>query len=62
MEKPHRPHAPFYAYVHTLFWTGMRPSEASGLQWRDVDLDAGRLYVRRSYHLGSYSTPKTKQA
>jgi integrase len=62
MVKPFRVHPHFYAYVHTLFWTGMRPSEASGLQWRDVDLDGTRLFVRRSYHLGAYGAPKTKRA
>ncbi len=56
------PHPSFYAYVHTLFWTGMRPSEASGLQWRDVDLEGGRLYVRRSRHLYGYNAPKTRSA
>ena len=28
--------------------TGMRRGEALALRWRDVDLDAGRLTVRRS--------------
>ena len=28
--------------------TGMRRGEALALRWRDVDLDAGRLAVRRS--------------
>ncbi len=28
--------------------TGMRRGEARALRWRDVDLDAGRLAVRRS--------------
>ncbi len=56
------PHPDFHAYVHLLFWTGMRPSEASGLQWRDVDLERGMLYVRRSYHLYGYNAPKTKAA
>ena len=28
--------------------TGMRRGEALALRWRDVDLDAGRLQVRRS--------------
>jgi integrase len=37
--------------------TGMRRGEALALRWRDVDLDAGRLQVRRS--LG---TVKTKGA
>lgn len=29
---------------------GLRQSEALGLQWRDVDLDAGRLTIQRSLH------------
>src|SRR3954452_14769340 len=37
--------------------TGMRRGEALALRWRDVDLDAGRLAVRRSL-----STLKTKGA
>lgn len=56
------PHAPFHAYVHVLFMTGLRPSEASGLQWRDLDLDRALLYVRRSYHLYAYGAPKTRTA
>src|SRR5262245_41341720 len=56
------PHPPFHAYVHALFMTGLRPSEASGLQWRDLDLDRALLYVRRSYHLGAYGSPKTRTA
>jgi len=31
-----------------LAFTGMRRGEALALRWRDVDLDAGRLQVRRS--------------
>ena len=31
-----------------LATTGLRPGEALGLQWSDVDLDAARLVVRRS--------------
>lgn len=60
-----QPHPPFHAYVHTLFWTGLRPSEASGLQAQDLDLSEvthGRLYVRRSYHLYRYQAPKTSSA
>src|SRR5687767_1425261 len=33
---------------HGLAATGMRRGEALALRWRDVDLDAGRLAVRRS--------------
>src|SRR4051812_24058423 len=31
-----------------LAYTGMRRGEALALRWRDVDLDAGRVAVRRS--------------
>ena len=44
-------HAPFCAYVHALFWNFMRPSEASGLCWSDVDVEEGVAYIRRSRHL-----------
>jgi integrase len=34
--------------LDVLLWTGLRPGEALGLRWSDVDLDAGRLTVRRA--------------
>jgi len=37
--------APFF---HLLVGTGLRPSEALALRWRDVDLAKGTLTVRRS--------------
>src|SRR5262245_12891454 len=40
----------------------MRPSEASGLQWGDVDLCSGRFHVQRSRHLYEYGAPKTASA
>jgi integrase len=57
-----RRHPAYHAFFTLLFSTGMRPSEAAGLQWGDVDLAAGRLFVRRSRHLGSYGAPKTAAA
>ena len=57
-----RPHPAYHALLHLLFWTGLRPSEAAGLQWQDVDLDHGRLHVRRSRHLWEYGEPKTDSA
>src|SRR5258708_20890713 len=55
-------HPPYHAYVSFLFWTGARPSEASGLQWGDVDLKAKVVFVRRSFHLGVYAAAKTKRS
>ncbi len=55
-------HPPFHAYVLALFTTGLRPSEASGLQWQDIDLAQGLLYVRRSFHRYTYGAPKTRSA
>jgi integrase len=57
-----RVHPPYHAFVHTLFWTGMRPSEAAGLHWGDVDLERRVLRVVRSRHMGEESAPKTGQA
>ncbi len=37
-----------YALWHTLAMTGLRRGEALGLRWQDVDLEAGRLSVRRA--------------
>ena len=36
------------ALWHTLAMTGLRRGEALGLRWQDVDLEAGRLCVRRA--------------
>jgi len=36
------------ALWHTIAMTGMRRGEALGLRWSDVDLEAGRLAVRRA--------------
>jgi integrase len=44
-----REHAPAgYPLWHVLAFTGMRRGEALALRWRDVDLDAAALRVRRS--------------
>jgi integrase len=56
------PHPPYHVFVHFLFWTGCRPSEAAGLRWGDVDLNAGIVRIVRSRHLWEDSAPKTAQA
>jgi integrase len=49
----------YHPFVATLFWTGLRTSEAVGLRWGDVDLRSGKLSVRRSRTLGEDNAPKT---
>jgi integrase len=38
-----------YAFYATATYTGMRQGELAGLRWSDVDLDARRIVVQRSY-------------
>ncbi len=38
--------------------TGVRYGEMCELRWRDVDLKAGRVVIRRSYYRGHVTTPK----
>lgn len=45
----------------TLAGTGMRCGESFGLHVEDVDLEAGRIYIRRSVWEGEEVTVKTKQ-
>ncbi len=54
-----------YALWHLLAMTGLRRGEALGLKWEDVDMETGRLAVRRSLTSVNYmitvSEPKTKK-
>ena len=43
-----REHADNYALWHTLAMTGARRGEALALRWRDIDLDAATVSIRRS--------------
>lgn len=49
----------YFPWVLTLFYTGMRPSEASALTWADVDLEQRRISINKSRYLGSESATKT---
>jgi integrase len=40
--------------------TGMRQGELLGLQWKDIDLEAGTLTVNRSVYDGEINPPKTE--
>jgi integrase len=55
-----RAHPSYVVFVHLMFWSGMRPSEAAGLQRQDVDLVRGLVHVRRSRHLWEYGDTKTE--
>jgi integrase len=52
--------SPFYvSFVHTLFWTGARPSELLGLKWGDVDLRSGFITISKSRYIDEEAAPKT---
>src|SRR3712207_16227 len=40
--------------------TGMRQGELLGLQWKDIDLEAGTVTVNRSAYDGKINPPKTE--
>lgn len=48
-----------YAEVVTAAYTGMRIGELYGLEWRDIDLSAGRLKIQRATWRGVVSSTKT---
>jgi hypothetical protein len=54
---------PHYApLVQTMFLTGLRTGEATGLRWGDVDLRSETMTVRRSRTMGEDNPPKTKRS
>ena len=60
--KDSRQHYPYFAFLYTLFFTGMRPSEAVAVRLRSVNLGARTVQVERSRHLGAEAAPKTLRA
>jgi integrase len=58
----------YYVFFALALDTGARPSELLGLQWKDVDLDQGRIKIQRSLEYPDYSTefqfvePKTSRS
>lgn len=46
----------------TAVMTGMRQGELLALRWCDVDWNAQRIRVRRSWVRGEYGTPKSKRS
>lgn len=59
-EWPRNPH--FAGFLMFLLTIGARPSEAAGLQWRDIDLTTKVARIERSYSCGRYGPPKTKRS
>jgi integrase len=51
-----------YALYVLAVSTGMRSGEPLGLQWRDIDLEAGTLQVSRTVFNGKVDTPKTARS
>jgi integrase len=54
-----RPHYPYFAFLYTLFFTGMRPSEAVAVRLGNVNLQTRTIQIERSRHLGAEAAPKT---
>jgi integrase len=49
----------YYPLAYTLFFTGMRPSEALALTWGDVGLRRGEISIEKSLYLGAEAGTKT---
>jgi integrase len=52
----------YYPLFALLFWTGMRPGEAVGLRWSDIDLKAAVIELERSRTHREDNAPKTRQS
>lgn len=50
----------WWLFFVLLLELGLRIGEAVELRWRDVDLDAGTVRVRRGFYRGRVGPPKTK--
>src|SRR5208282_3487770 len=52
----------YYAFLFTLFYTGLRPSEAVAFRVKSLELATGTLFVERSRSLRAEGAPKTAAA
>ena len=41
----------YYPFIHLAVFSGLRRSELLGLRWRDIDMEAATLTVRRVLHV-----------
>ncbi len=53
---------PVRTLVLTAVMTGMRRGELLGLKWEDVDLEGGKIHVRRALWRGRFIAPKSRRA
>jgi len=49
----------WHPFVYTLFFTGMRPSEALALRWGDIDLRRGEISITKSRYMHAEGATKT---
>jgi integrase len=47
---------------HRWKFSGLRQGELLGLKWEDMDLEAGKLQVRRTLYKGNFTAPKTAKS
>jgi integrase len=52
----------FEAMYVLAITVGLRQGELLGLKWEDVDLEGGKLQVRRTLYKGNFTTPKTAKS
>ncbi len=52
----------YYALFLCACRTGMRMGELLGLAWEDIDFQANRIEIRRSYSHGHFSSPKSHKS
>lgn len=52
----------YYPFVYTMFFVGLRPSEAIALRWGCVDLRSGMLTIEKSRSYGEDNPTKTARA
>jgi integrase len=52
----------FEAMYVLAITAGLRQGELLGLKWEDVDLEDGKLRVRRTLYKGNFTTPKTAKS
>jgi len=46
----------------TAIMTGARQGELLGLKWSDVDFEKKQIHIRRTFNMGRFFSPKTKQS